>query len=164
VPSNQSIQDAPIQLNQLAEHVRQLIDLVYSANGVPISTAQQYHVLLEMCDHLQMTAVKETIWKLARAQLTDPNAVGLTPWETFKLGTIIDMPGLCFDAASAFVRYNYTLDNVYRQPSEYYEDMPGLYVATLLNDHYYMIHGDYYRHAMSVIAGSFEKMHLEREK
>jgi hypothetical protein len=129
-----------------------------------ISTAQQCHALLEMCDHLQMTAVQETIWKLARAQLTDPKAVGLSPWETFKLGSVRDLPMLCFDVVSAFVRYRCTIQDICGKPAEFYADVPGRYVAMLLNDNYFTIHGGYAQCSMTDIADRFKNMHLERSK
>jgi hypothetical protein len=127
-------------------------------------TARQCHALLEMCDHLQIPTVKDTIWRLARAQLANPKAVGLSPWETFKLGAIQDTPKLCLDAVSAFSRYGYTLDQICRQPAQFYEDVPGRYVALLLTENYQNVNGYYRPCSMEDIVKRFEKMLSNNKK
>lgn len=164
MPSNQSIQDAPIQLNQLVEHVRLLTDLIYSTNGVPISTARQRHALLEMCDHLQLTTVRDTIWKMGRARLDDPSAIGLSPWESLKLGAIRDSPMLCVNALCALARDQHTVADICGLPIEYYEDMPCRYVATLLKDHYYKANNNYLPRSILDIADRFKDMYSARQK
>jgi hypothetical protein len=39
-PSSQPLENAPFQLNQSSEHVRKMIDLIYSSSDEPILTAR----------------------------------------------------------------------------------------------------------------------------
>lgn len=162
VPSNQSLDDAPIQLNQTAEYVRKLLDFVYATGPIPIDTARECHALLEVYDHLQMSEIRITLWKMVQARLNlvtpDPHAFGLSPWEAFRLGASLDSPILCYDAALAFCRYKYTVDAVCCQAPDCYQDMPSRYLATLLTDIYYQRDGTFVQRDMHAVAGRFAKM------
>jgi hypothetical protein len=155
---NQSIETAPIQLNQPAEHVRRLIDLVYSSSDEPILTAQQCHALLEMSDFLQMPDVKTTIWRLARARLNDKDATGLSPWEAFKLGAMQDSPRFCYDAVRAMATCGQSLREICEKVPCEYGDIPGRYVATLMTGNYWGSQGSYRHVDVWDIAGRFERM------
>lgn len=157
-PSSQSLENAPTQLYQSSEHVRKLIDLVYSSACEPIMTARECHALVEICDHLQMTTVKDTIWKMAKNRLQDEKAVGLSPWETFKLGAIRREPKFCTEAIRAMERYGYTVDQICRQPASSYEDIPGRYLATLLTENYHKYNGNYLQCSVAHIGTRFYSM------
>jgi hypothetical protein len=132
LPSSQSLEDAPIQLNQTAIHVKKLLDFIHATGPVPVETAKECDALLEMCDHLQMSNIRHTIWNLVRARMDphkpDPNAFGL--------GATRDNYHLCHDAAITFSRYNYKMDDICAQPPSFYQDMPSRYLALLLTNNY----------------------------
>jgi len=161
VPSSQSIENAPIQLNQTAEHVHLLVELIYSPGNNHVFTAKQCHAILEMCDHLQMPNVKSTIWRLVYARLNDMDAVGMCPWGAFNLGAIRDMPVLCHDAILGLTKHGVTVDKLQRRPSSIFKDAPGHYVATMLNDNFFYICHNYRQRDMQDIAERFMQMKEE---
>jgi hypothetical protein len=161
VPSSQSLENAPIDLNQTAEYVRKLLDIVYASRDEQNLTAKQYLALLEMCNHLQMSTVESTIRKLATARLRDEKAVGLCPWEVFKLGAMEDSPRLCHRAATAFIKYGYTIDDVCGRDPSYYDDIPSPYVDILLAN-YDKRHQKPKESSMRELASRFRKMRKEK--
>lgn len=165
VPSSQLLEDAPIQLNQTAEYVRKLLDFVYATGPVPLDSAKECQALLEMCDHLQMSELRKLLWKLIKARVyvkkPDANAFGLSPWEAFRLGAVMDSPELCSSAAVAFFRYGYEVDDICNQPTAAYEDIASRYLATLLMDNYKQYGESYKQCSMSTIALRFVEMESE---
>ena len=157
MPSIQSLEDAPIDLNQTAENVHKLLDIVYASRDEQNMTAKQYLALLEMCNHLQMPTVESTIRKLATARLKDEKAVGLCPWEVFKLGAMEDSPRLCHRAATAFIKYEYSIDAVCGRDPSYYNDIPSPYVDILLAN-YDKRHKRPKEDSMRELAQRFRKM------
>jgi hypothetical protein len=157
VPSSQSIDTAPIQLNQIADHVRRLVDLVYSSSNEPILTAKQGHALLEMCDYLQMPRVKTTIWKLAEARVNNMDATGMSPWEAFKLGALQNNPTFCYNALRS--KHGYSMRDISSKPPSEYKDIPGQYLATLFIGNYVPNHkGVFDEVDVHVIAERFWRM------
>jgi hypothetical protein len=94
-----------------------------------------------MCDHLQMSKVKIELWKMIEARLDaqnpDPHALGLSPWEAFKLGAFMDSPRLCHRATLAFSRYGYKVDDICKQPPAAYEGIPHRYIFDLVFANYH---------------------------
>jgi hypothetical protein len=105
-----------------------------------------------------MATVKDTVWKMAKNQLEDEKAVGLSPWETFRLGAMRHEPALCCEAIRAMERYKYTVNQICRQPASNYEDIPGLYLATLRTENLTRLTAEWSQRSLARIGNRFSKM------
>jgi hypothetical protein len=158
IPSTESLAHAPIHLNQTSDHVRTMIDLVYSSGTQFHLSAIQCNALLELCDHLQMPTINETILRMATAQLDDTKAFGLSPWECFKLAALRDDPDLCQKAILAFKVHGYDFHDICSQQQSFYSDIPNRYFATLLVNNYTPYNGTHIQKDWPGIARKFEKL------
>jgi len=105
-----------------------------------------------------MPDVRTTIWRLARARLTNKDAPGLSPWDTFKLGAMQDNPGFCCEALRAMVACGQSLREICEKSPYKCKDIPGHYVATLMAGNYWGTPGSYRHVDVGAIADRFAKM------
>lgn len=60
MPSHQSIEDVPIQLDQLSRHVQLFVDLVlYSGQAMMWFALDDCKALLDICDRLQAPEISK---------------------------------------------------------------------------------------------------------
>ena len=70
LPSHQSIETAPIQLDQVSRHVELFVDLVVSSGQALMYIAlDDCKPLLDLCDHLQAPAIDKRVWQALTSRL-----------------------------------------------------------------------------------------------
>jgi hypothetical protein len=125
-----------------------------------MESAAECIALLELCDRLQMPTIEAVIWRTAKARLNDDTAIGLGPWEVFRLGAAHDMPQLCGTALTILAKTHPT-DFICHQSAQFHQDIPSRYLSTLLANAYYSQNGCYRQTALVDIAQRFHAMRKE---
>jgi hypothetical protein len=138
LPSFQSLESAPIHLDQTVRHVRLFVDLVLSSG-----TALMYFELddckplLDICDHLQAPDLDKLVWKALTRRLQSTTLFkNLSPWDIFRLAANRGDSQACGLAVTAFQIHGYQFDDICSQPAYFYDDIPNRYLATLLTGNY----------------------------
>jgi hypothetical protein len=138
LPSSQSIESAPIHLDQDARHVRLFVDLVLSSG-----TALMYFELddckplLDICDRLQALDLDKLVWKALTRRLQSTTLFkNLSPWDIFRLAANRGDNHVCGLAITAFQIHGYQFDDICSQPGNFYDGIPSRYLATLLTGNY----------------------------
>jgi hypothetical protein len=138
VPSHQSIETAPIQLDQVSRHVQLFVDLVLSSGQALMYIAlDDCKPLLDLCDRLQAPAIDKCIWQALTSRLWNTTLFkNLSPWDVFRLAANRGDDHVCGKAVAAFQVHGYRYDDICSQSFEFYQDIPIRCLATLLTGNY----------------------------
>ena len=169
IPSESSLDSAPIYLNQAAPYVRKFVDLVYCSTSSNIRMSFKDHMaLVDICDQLHCTGVDEAIWTATKAQLEEIGKPGgFTAWETFKVAAIRNDGKTAAKAIRSFEQFGHTFDFVCSQNPEYYDGIPPRYLSALLAGNFQPMNAPragqramdtYSRSSWDEIAKRFEKL------
>lgn len=128
IPSGQSLEDAPIHLDQLARHIRIFIDLVQASGTAPFAIQlDDCKPLLDLCDRMQAPSIDKIVWQALSDQIGRTTRFNsLSPWEIFRLSATRDDHHVCGKAVTAFAVIGYQFDDLCSQPAEFYDGIPTL--------------------------------------
>jgi hypothetical protein len=134
VPSEASLENAPIYLDHSAIFVRKFVDLIYCSNATNIRLSFKDHqALVEICDQLHCTGVDDAIWTATKKQLEEiGKPAGFTAWETFKVAAFRNDGKTAANAIRSFEKHGHTFDFICSQPPSYYDGIPTRYLSALL--------------------------------
>jgi hypothetical protein len=138
IPSSQSFESAPIQLDQVSRHVEIFVELVVSSGQNTVHIAFDDCVpLLDLCDHLQGPAISSRVWQaFTRGLETTKLFKNLSPWDIFKMAANRGDGYACGKAIAAFQVHGYLFGDIIQKPPDFYHGIPTRYLATLLNGNY----------------------------
>jgi hypothetical protein len=134
LPSMQSPESAPVELDHSSETVRLFVDLIVTRNlsTQDIPTGMMLE-LFSICDKFQMEEVDIALMKDIRSRLMSPqDPVSLDPWSIFKYAANrgdIDMARTCIQA---FEDAGINHQSIYRASPSHFVGIPGNFVTALL--------------------------------
>lgn len=135
LPSTQSLEEAPIHLNQNADIVRFFVNYITSSVGCEIkSSATDCQHLIDLCDHLQVpTLYGAVIQSLKfRASRKQPPK-GFDAWGMFKIAADQDDVSLAKCAIGCFDRVDVSIKDIFVQdPTSLYDGIAPRYIFALL--------------------------------
>jgi hypothetical protein len=135
LPSSQSIDEAPIQVHQTANIVRRFVDCINSSpeHDPQLKGADLGH-FIELCDHLQASAIKSSVLRRVTARLSDiEENRDCDAWEIFKCAAKQDNVALAKLAIGNFDKSGVKLRDMFASEAPlFFDDMPPQYVYALL--------------------------------
>jgi hypothetical protein len=114
IPSHQSIETAPIQLDQVSRHVELFVDLVLSSGQALMYIAlDDCKPLLALCDRLQAPAIDKRVWQALTSRLWNTTLFkNLSPWDIFRLAANRGDDYVCGKAVAAFQVHGYQYNDI----------------------------------------------------
>jgi len=135
LPSTQSLEAAPIHLNQNADIVRFFVNYITSSMGFDIkSSATDCQHLIDLCDHLQVptlygAVIQSLKLRASRKQLPK----GFDAWGMFKIAADQDDVTLAKSAIGCFDRAAVSIKDIFVQdPPSIYDGISPQYIFALL--------------------------------
>ena len=135
LPSSQSIDQAPIHVNQTAHIVRQFIDCTTSSGSHDLnpSVSDSKH-MLDLCDHLQAPDIKVWILDSLAARIYDVGLIQrIDAWGIYKIAATQDDFTLAKLAIGHFDKSDVKLRDMFAKESpSFFADIPLQYVVALI--------------------------------
>jgi hypothetical protein len=134
LPSDQSIDQAPIHVHQPANIVRKFIDCAISSQDHDFKLSfVDIKAFVDLCDHLQCLAIKLSVLKSLKIQMANINLKQtFDAWEIFKVAANQGDVALAKLAIGHFERSGIVRDLFAKQSATFFDDVPPRYVYALL--------------------------------
>jgi hypothetical protein len=138
IPSSEKLSDSPISVDQLSQHVRLFIDLVYCSNtATPSIDTSDFLTLLQICEQLQATELNSALWEaFGKSIPVNTSMSQASLWELFGLAAREDNHVACSRIIMTFHHKSADFDDLCSQPTEFYQGIPTRYLATLLTGNF----------------------------
>lgn len=138
ISSSQSLETAPIPIDQSSDDIRLFIDMVHSSNTANlIIPTLSYKSILHICEQLQASELQSALWSGLQESLRQTSRVSyLYLWELFGMAAREDNNLLCSAICMAFYYKETHHDLICSQQPGFYDGIPPRYLATLLTGHF----------------------------